>query len=165
MSGFRPLSIITLAVGLFLAAITAEAQPAKVPRIGFLGTATASLMSVWLTAFREGLRERGWVDGQNLAIEYRWGEGKPERFPGLAAELVGLPVDVIVTSGSQAVRAAQQASDTVPIIMAVIQEPVGLGLVQSLARPGGNTTRPLGPEPCAMPMAPGLWSWSRRLIS
>jgi putative ABC transport system substrate-binding protein len=131
---------VLLTFALLAAPLAAEAQPGKGPKIGFLGTASPTLMAVWLTAFRDGLRERGWVEGQNITIEYRWGEGKPERFPGLAAELVGLPVDIIVTSGSQAVRAAQQATGTIPIVMAVIQEPVGLGLVQSLARPGGNTT-------------------------
>jgi putative ABC transport system substrate-binding protein len=129
-----------VALSLIGAAQDGWAQPAKGPRIGFLGTATPTLMAAWLTAFRDGLRERGWVEGQNITIEYRWGEGKPERFTGLAAELVALPVDVIVTSGSQAVRAAQQATTSIPIVMAVIQEPVGLGLVASMARPGGNTT-------------------------
>jgi putative ABC transport system substrate-binding protein len=97
-------------------------------------------MSAWLTAFREGLRERGYVEGRNISMEYRWGEGKPERFPGLAAELVKLKVDVIVTSGPQAVRAVQHATTTIPIVMAVIQDPVELGFVTSLARPGGNIT-------------------------
>jgi putative ABC transport system substrate-binding protein len=127
--------------GLLAAPLVAEAQPVgKVYRIGFLGTATPSLMSVWLTAFREGLRERGYVEGKNIAMEYRWGEGKPERFPGLAAELVKLKVDVIVTSGPQAVRAVQHATTTIPIVVAVIQDPVELGFVTSLARPGGNIT-------------------------
>ena len=108
---------LELVSGSLLAApLVAEAQPVgKVYRIGFLGTATPSLMSAWLTAFREGLRERGYVEGKNIAMEYRWGEGKPERFPGLAAELVKLKVDLILTSGPQAVRAVQHATTTIPI--------------------------------------------------
>ena len=127
--------------GLLAAPIAAEAQQAgKVFQVGFLGTATPSLMSAWLTAFREGLRERGYVEGKNISMQYRWGEGKPERFPGLAAELIKLKVDVIVTSGPQAVRAVQHATTTIPIIMAVIEDPVELGFVTSLAHPGGNIT-------------------------
>jgi len=127
--------------GLLASPLAAEAQPAeKVYRVGFLGTATPSLMSAWLTAFREGLRERGYVEGKNIAMEYRWGEGKPERFPGLAAELVKLKVDLILTSGSQAVRAVQHVTTTIPIVMAVIENPVERGFVTSLARPGGNIT-------------------------
>jgi ABC-type uncharacterized transport system substrate-binding protein len=128
-------------LALLTAPLAAEAQQAgQVYRIGFLGTATPSLMSVWLTAFREGLRERGYVEGKNIAIEFRWGEGKPERFPSLAAELVKLKVDLILTSGPQAVRAVQHATTTIPIVMAVIEDPVERGFVTSLARPGGNIT-------------------------
>ena len=131
----------TLAGGLVAAPLAAEAQQTgQVYRISFLGTATPSLMSVWLTAFREGLRERGYVEGKNIAIERRWGEGKPERFPVLAAELVKLKVDLILTSGSQAVRAVQHATSTIPIVMAVIENPVERGFVTSQARPGGNIT-------------------------
>jgi putative ABC transport system substrate-binding protein len=127
--------------GLLAVPLTAQAQQAgKVFQVGFLGTATPSLMSAWLTAFREGLRERGYVEGKNISMQYRWGEGKPERFPGLAAELIKLKVDVIVTSGPQAVRAVQHATTTIPIIMAVIENPVELGFVTSLAHPGGNIT-------------------------
>jgi putative ABC transport system substrate-binding protein len=127
--------------GLLAAPLAAEGQQTgHVYRIGFLGTATPSLMSVWLTAFREGLRERGYVEGKNIVIEQRWGEGKPERFPSLAAELIKLKVDIIVTSGPQAVRAVQHATTTIPIVVAVIQDPVELGFVTSLARPGGNIT-------------------------
>jgi putative ABC transport system substrate-binding protein len=137
----RRIFVIGVGSGLLAAPLAAEAQPAgKVYRVGFLGTATPSLMSAWLTAFREGLRERGYVEGKNIAMEYRWGEGKPERFPGLAAELVKLKVDLILTSGSQAVRAVQHATTTIPIVMAVIENPVERGFVTSLARPGGNIT-------------------------
>jgi putative ABC transport system substrate-binding protein len=127
--------------GLLAAPLAAQAQQAgQVPRIGVIGTATSSLMSVWLTAFREGLRERGYVEGQNIAIEYRWGEGKPERFPGFAAELVRLRVDMIVTSGAYAIRAAQRATSIIPIVMAIVEDPVEQGFVTSLAHPGGNLT-------------------------
>jgi putative tryptophan/tyrosine transport system substrate-binding protein len=133
--------VVALAVAILVASFAAESQPAGgMPRIGVLGTASSSLMSAWLTAFREGLRERGYVEGQNIAIEYRWGEGKPERFPGLAAELVGLRVDVIVTSGPHAIRAARRATSTVPIVMAIVEDPVEHGFVTSLAHPGGNLT-------------------------
>src|SRR5712691_7700660 len=127
--------------GLLAAPIAAEAQQAgKVFQVGFLGTATPSLMSAWLTAFREGLRERGYVEGKNISMQYRWGEGKPERFPGLAAELVGLKVDVIVTSGPHAIRAAQRATSTIPIVMAIVEAPAEQGFISSFARPGGNLT-------------------------
>jgi putative ABC transport system substrate-binding protein len=137
----RRIFLRTLSGTLLAAPLAAQAQQAgQMSRVGVLGTATSSLMSVWLTAFREGLRERGYVDGQNIAIEYRWGEGKPERFPGLAAELVGLRVNVIVTSGPQAIHAAQRATSTIPIVMAIVEDPVEQGFVTSLARPGGNLT-------------------------
>ena len=135
--------LLTSLAGALAAPLVAEAleyKAGKVPLIGLLGTATSSLMSSWLTAFREGLRERGYVQGQNIAIEYRWGDGKPERFPGLAAELVGLKADVIVTSGPQAIRAAQRATRVIPIVMAIVEDPVEQGFVTSLARPGGNLT-------------------------
>jgi putative ABC transport system substrate-binding protein len=130
-----------LALGLLAAPLAARAQQAaKVPRVGLLGTATPSLMAPWITAFRDGLREHGYVERQNVDIEYRWGEGKPERFPGLVAELVRLKVDVIVTSGPHAIRAAQRATSTIPIVMAIIDDPVDQGFVSSFGRPGGNLT-------------------------
>ncbi len=132
---------VVFALGLLAAPLAAEAQQTgNMSRIGLLGTATPSLMSTWVAALREGLRERGYVEGQNIAIEYRWGEGKPERFPGLAAELVGLKVDIIVTSGPHAIRAAQRATSTIPIVMAIVDDPVEQGFIQSFARPGGNLT-------------------------
>jgi len=137
----RRVFLATLAGGLLAAPLAAETrQPGQGPRIGFIATATSSLMSAWLKAFRDGLRERGYVEGQNIAIEYRWGEGKPELFPGIAAELVKLRVDVIVTSGPHAIRAAQRATSTIPIVMAVVEDPVEQGFVTSLAHPGGNLT-------------------------
>jgi putative ABC transport system substrate-binding protein len=96
-------------------------------------------MAPWITAFREGLREHGYVEGQSIVIEYRWAEGKPELFHGLVAELVGLKVDVIVTSGPHAIRAAQRATSTIPIVMAVIEDPVDHGFVRSFGRPGGTS--------------------------
>jgi putative ABC transport system substrate-binding protein len=109
---------------------------AKVPRVGVLWTAEPSMVD----AFRQGLRELGYVDGQNVVLEYRYQEGQPERLPALADELVALPVDLLVTSGAPGVRAARQATTTIPIVMAAIGDAVTLGFVQSLAQPGGNTT-------------------------
>jgi putative ABC transport system substrate-binding protein len=94
----------------------------------------------WWAAFRQGLRELGYVEGQSIRFEARWAQGRPERLPGLAAELVGLRVDVIVTGGGEAARAARQATATIPIVMATGSDPVKLGIVESLARPGGNVT-------------------------
>src|SRR5262249_39353476 len=124
---------VVLAIGLALVPIAAEAQSAgQVPRIGVLGTATPSLMSMWLAAFRDGRGEQGYVAGQNIAMEYRGGEGKPGRFPGLAADLVALGVAVIVPSGPHAIRAARQATSTIPIVMAIVEDPVEQGFVTSL---------------------------------
>ena len=133
--------VTVVAGGILAAPLAAETQQAgKVPRIGLLGTATPSLMASWISAFRDGLRQHGYVEGQNIIIEYRWGDGKPERFPGLVAELIGLKVDVIVTSGPHAIRAAQRATSTIPIVMAIIEDPVERGFVTSFGRPGGNLT-------------------------
>src|SRR5262245_10824703 len=114
-------------------------QPKKLPTIGFLGTNTPSAQSLWTAAFVQRLRELGWVEGRTIAIEYRWAEGRTERFADLAIELDRLKVDVIVTLGA-AVSAAKQATSVTPIIFAVASDPVGSGLVASLARPGGNVT-------------------------
>jgi len=114
-------------------------QPKKLPTIGFLGTNTPSAQSRWTAAFVQRLRELGWIEGRTIAIEYRWAEGRTERFADLATELVRLKVDVIVTLGA-AVSAAKQATSVTPIIFAVAGDPVGSGLVASLARPGGNVT-------------------------
>ena len=132
--------ILTIALSFLIPLSAAAQQVAKVPRVGLLGTATPSLMAPWISAFRDGLRQHGYVEGQNVAIEYRWAEGNPERFPALVAELVGLKVDVIVTSGPHAIRAAQRATSTIPIVMAIIEDPVEQGFVSSLGRPGGNLT-------------------------
>jgi putative ABC transport system substrate-binding protein len=115
-------------------------QAAKVPTIGVLGQITPSAMKEWHAAFVQRLRELGWVDGRTLAIEYRWAEGRNERFAEIAAEFVRLKVDVIVTGGTAAILAAKQASSAIPIVFAAAADPVGTGLVASLARPGGNVT-------------------------
>jgi putative tryptophan/tyrosine transport system substrate-binding protein len=114
-------------------------QPKKLPTIGFLGTSTPSAWSQWTTAFVQRLRELGWVEGSTVAIEYRWAEGRPERYAEIAAEFVRLKVDVIVAFGA-AVPAFKQATSVIPIVFAVAADPVGSGLVASLARPGGNVT-------------------------
>src|SRR5713226_7813959 len=122
---------------------TAAAQPPeKVPRVGYLnpGSSSDPARQRRLEAFRQGLRELGYVEGQNIAIESRWAEGKYDRYPALAADLVRLKVDVIVAGGGAATQAAQQATRTIPIVMSVVIDPVGSGLVPSLARPGGNLT-------------------------
>jgi putative ABC transport system substrate-binding protein len=115
-------------------------QVAKVPTIGFLGQLSQSAMSKWTAAFVGRLRELGWVEGRTVAIEYRWGEGRNERFAEAAHEFVRLKVDVIVTGGTAAIMAAKQATSVVPIVFAVAGDPVGTGLVGSLARPGSNLT-------------------------
>ena len=133
--------LFTLALTLAICGAVAEAQqPARIPRIGILITASASFFSARVEAFRQRLRELGYVEGKNIVIEYRYAEGKLERLPDLAAELVRLKVDVIVTAGARAILAAKKASATIPIVFAAATDPVGTGLVSSLARPGGNIT-------------------------
>src|SRR5215467_4064803 len=126
-------------VTLILSLLTAPR--AHIPRIGWLGGTSPAVNPAVLEAFRHGLREHGWVEGQNVVIAYRWAEGRFERLPALAAELVRLPVDILVPVASDpAIRAAQHATSTIPIVMAVSSDPVGTGFVASLARPGGNIT-------------------------
>jgi putative tryptophan/tyrosine transport system substrate-binding protein len=127
---------------LILAAIhIAEARQAKkVPRIGYLTAASASAMVPRANAFRQGLRELGYVEGKNILIEYQYADGKLDRLPALAAELVRLNVDIIVSGGPAATRPAREATSTIPIIMAQDGDPVGNGFVASLAQPGGNIT-------------------------
>ena len=115
-------------------------QPKKVPRIGYLAGSTPDAQSARIKAFRQGLREPGYVEGKNIVFEYRYVEGKLERLPALAAELVRLKVDVILTAGPPATRAAKEATVTIPIVMAQDTDPVGNGFIASLARPGGNIT-------------------------
>jgi putative tryptophan/tyrosine transport system substrate-binding protein len=114
-------------------------QPAKLPTIGLLGPSTLSTYGPWVAAFLQRLRELGWVEGRNIAIEYRWAEGRPERFAEIATEFVNSNVDVIVTGGN-AVSAVRQATSTIPIVFALAVDPVGSGFVNSLSRPGGNVT-------------------------
>jgi putative ABC transport system substrate-binding protein len=126
---------------LFALCSSAETQqPKRVPVIGYLNAVAPSTNAVRIEAFRQGLRELGYVEGKNIFIEYRYAEGKLDRLPALAAELVGLKVDVIVTGGPTPTRAAKEATSTIPIVMALDNDPVGNGFVASLARPGGNTT-------------------------
>lgn len=119
--------------------LAAHAQTGKVPTVGFLGTPAAPIWKPYTAAFVQRLSELGWVDGRTVAIEFRWAEGRNERFDEIAAEFVRLKVDVIVTSGA-AVRAVKQATSTIPIVFAIGADPVGSGHVASLARPGGNVT-------------------------
>ena len=131
--------------GLFATPLAVEAQQArKVYRAGFLSPTSLSdpRNSRFLESFRQGLRELGWIEGQNIAIESRWADGKFERLPGLAAELVQIKVDVIVAVVTQASLAAKHATQTIPIVMVGVGDPLGSGLVASLARPGGNVTGP-----------------------
>jgi putative tryptophan/tyrosine transport system substrate-binding protein len=130
----------TLASGLLAAPLVEAQQAGKVYRIGMLETTSMALNSANLEAFRQGLRDLGYVEGRNYIIEYRSADGRRERFPDLAAELVRLKVDVIVTRGTPAVMAAKNATATIPVVMAASAEPVLSGVVSSLARPGGNVT-------------------------
>ena len=119
----------------------ARAQQARrLPTIGFLGMLAPSAMSAWTAAFVERLRELGWIEGRSVAIEYRWAEGRSDRMADIASEFVRLKVAVIVTGGTAAVLAAKQATSVIPIVFGTAADPVGLGLVASLARPGGNVT-------------------------
>jgi ABC-type uncharacterized transport system substrate-binding protein len=130
-----------LATVLLTTALTSEAQqPTKIPRIGYMGASFRSTNPARIEAFRQGLRELGYVEGKNIVIEYRWAEGKFDRLPDLAAELVRLKVDVIVTAGPASTRPAKEATVTIPIVMGFDNDPVGNGFVASLARPGGNIT-------------------------
>ena len=133
--------IVTLALGILIAPLAAAAQqPAKVPRVGVLVPGSVSSFSARIEAFRQALRELGYVEGQNIGIEYRYTEGKLQRLPDLAADLVRLKVDVIVTASAPAILAAKSATNTIPIVMAGIGDPLGTGVVSNLARPGGNIT-------------------------
>jgi putative ABC transport system substrate-binding protein len=130
---------ITLLGGAAAWPLPARAQQ-KVWRIGVLETVSEALSAPNFNAFRRGLRELGYIEGQNYVVEYRSADGRTERFADLAAELVGLRVDIIVTRGTPAARAAKEATTNIPVVMAAIGEPLGVGVVTSLARPGGNVT-------------------------
>jgi putative tryptophan/tyrosine transport system substrate-binding protein len=139
----RKLASFALCAMLFALWLPVEAQqPNKIPRIGYLSISSSSASAHRIEAFRQGLRDVGYVEGKNIVIEWRFAEGSADRLPGpdLAAELVRLKVDVIVTSGSGATRPAKEATMTIPIVMTQDNDPVGNGFVASLARPGGNVT-------------------------
>jgi len=134
-------AFITLLGGAAAWPLAARAQQAgKLPTIGFLGQNTRSFASEYVAAFVQRLRELGWIEGRTIAIEYRWGEGREERFAEIAAEFVRLKVDVIVTSATPPALAAKHATSIIPIVFATAGDPVGTGLVAGLARPGGNLT-------------------------
>ena len=115
-------------------------QPARIPRVGFLGNSTAAVEANLVGPFRDGLRELGYEEGRDIVIEYRWADGRYERFPALIAELIALKVDTIVTAGTPASLAVKNATTTIPLVMVAVGDPVATGLVASLARPGGNIT-------------------------
>ena len=135
-------AFITLLSGTAVAwPLAARAQQAgKPPTIGFLGSGTPTSQRTWVDTFVQRLRELGWIEGRTVAIEYRWAEGRDERYAEIAAEFIRLKVDVIVTAGSVPVIAAKQATSVIPIVFAAAGDPVGNGLVASLAHPGGNVT-------------------------
>jgi putative tryptophan/tyrosine transport system substrate-binding protein len=132
--------ILCTLLGAFCYSAEAQQQPNKVARIGFLLVTVASQQAARVEAFKLGLKELGYIEGRNIKTEYRYAEGKLDRLPSLAEELVHLKVDVIVTGGPQATRPAKKATDTIPIVMASDSDPIGNGFVASLARPGGNVT-------------------------
>jgi ABC-type uncharacterized transport system substrate-binding protein len=133
--------VILLGGGAFAWPLAARAQQSgKLPTVGYMGATTPSAQSQWTAAFIQRVRELGWIEGRTIAVEYRWTEGRTERAAEIAAEFVQRRVDVIVTSGTGMVLAAKQATSVIPIVFAATGDPVGTGLVTSLARPGGNVT-------------------------
>jgi putative ABC transport system substrate-binding protein len=136
---------VTLRLAACLVALALLAGPpaarGEVPhRVGFLGNSTEALEANLVGPFREGLREHGYVEGRNVVVEYRWAEGRYERFPALIAELIAAKVDVIVTAGTPATLAVKKATTTIPLVMIAVGDPVGTGIVPSLKQPGGNIT-------------------------
>jgi putative ABC transport system substrate-binding protein len=137
----RKITVLTLCAMLFALCASATAQqPTKVPRIGYLGGVSLSANTARHEAFRQGLRELHYLEGKNIVIDWRSADGKLERLPALATEMVRLNLDVIVTSGASATRAAKEATNTISIVMTNDPDPVGDGIIASLARPGGNIT-------------------------
>jgi len=135
------LAMVTVGSLFVTASIASAQQPGKIPRVGLLSSSSSSSVASYTAAFQQGLRDLGYVEGSTIVIEYRYAEGKLDRLPKLAGELVGLKVDVIVVAGGATlVQAAKKATDTIPIVMTSSADPVGSGLVASLARPGGNVT-------------------------
>ena len=142
MSSIRRREFITLLGGAAAAwplAVHAQ-QPAKVPTIGFLGSGTATTAGAWVVAFSQRLRELGWIEDRAIKIDLRWAEGRNDRSAEIATDFVRLKVDVIVTYGSEHVQIAKEATSTIPVVFALAGDPVGSGLVASLAHPGGNLT-------------------------
>jgi ABC-type uncharacterized transport system substrate-binding protein len=133
-------SILFLLVPLAISVIAEAQQPTKIPRIGFLTATSLSIIAARIEAFRQGLRELGYVEGKNIVIEWRSAEEKADLLPALAVELVRLKVDIIVAAGTSDTRAAKEATTTIPIVMTQDTDPIGTGFVASLARPGGNIT-------------------------
>ena len=138
----RKITVLTLGAMLFAPCLSAEAQqPNKVHRIGYVrAVGVPSTPAPNVEAFRRGLRDLGYVEGENIVIEFRYAEGKPDRIPSLVTELVQLEVDVLLSGDDPTIRVAKQATKTIPIVMVINQDPVATGLVDSLARPGGNIT-------------------------
>jgi putative ABC transport system substrate-binding protein len=137
----RVVLTLTLALAVCVAPFALRAEPrSSIHRIGVLGAASASTYASFIDVFRQGLRDLGYVEGKNITIEYRWADGQYDRLPGLAAELVRLNVDVIVTHGTPGTKAAKQATSRIPIVMAVAGDAVATGLVAGIVRPGGNVT-------------------------
>jgi putative tryptophan/tyrosine transport system substrate-binding protein len=141
MFGMKRRDFIALLGGAAAWPLAARAQqPAKLPTIGFLGASTPAAIGQWVAAFVQRLRELGWIENRTVAIEYRWAEGRSERYAEIAAEFVRLKVDVIVTHSAEPVLAANQATSVIPIVFGAAADPVRSGLVASLGRPGGNVT-------------------------
>ena len=138
--GGRTAVALALTFALLVAPIAAKAQQAGIPRIGWLGLPGSAANADLVAGFREGLRDLGYTEGKNLTMEYRFAEGRIERLTDLAAELVGLPVNAIVVTSTQAAIAAKRATATIPIVLVTVADPVGIGLIASLAKPGGNVT-------------------------
>ena len=137
----KKITVLALCAGLFALSYSASAQqPGKIFRIGFLDDSNPSNIAVRLAMFRQELGKLGWIEGKNLTIEYRFAEGKLERLPELMSDLVRLKIDVIVVQGTPSALAAKNATTTIPIVITNAGDPVGAGLVASLARPGGNVT-------------------------
>jgi len=133
--------ITNVARGLVAVPLAVQAQqPGKIYRIGYLSAAAPDVSATVIDAFRQGLRERGWIEGRNIVIEFRWARGKLDLLPELASELVRMNVDVLVAAPTPPAMAASKATRTIPIVVIGVNDPVGLGLVSSLARPGGNVT-------------------------
>jgi len=137
----RRTAIRRLATFFLTTASLAQAQqPKKIPRVGFIGASSSSAASHYLEAFRLGLRELGYIEGKNITIEVRWAEGSAERFPHLIAEMIGLKVDVLVVSAAAGALAAKKSGITTPVVFAAVTDPIGFGIIDSLAQPGGNIT-------------------------